>query len=210
MNWTKEQLQAYEARTGKVVSVPASAPVRASDSQVGEPPRSKTKVASTKAATAKATSRSEPAAESTRRHKFGAIAEVEDGHRFDSKVEHRYKKHLEELQRAGHVLFFLRQVPFHLPGGVRYVCDFQVFWTDGCVTFEDPKGMQTPEFKLKMRLMDVHCPWVCIELIDRSGRRRPATAKMEGVRQVPEVARGLSDPFQTAKPAKSKKGQTRH
>ena len=43
--------------------------------------------------------------------------------------------------------FFLRQIPIRLPGKVKYVCDFQVFWKDGTVTFEDVKGYKTAMYK---------------------------------------------------------------
>ncbi len=56
--------------------------------------------------------------------------------------------------RAGDVLMFLRQVPFHLPGGVRYVVDFQEFHADGTIHFIDVKGMQTAEFKMKKKMVE--------------------------------------------------------
>jgi hypothetical protein len=48
----------------------------------------------------------------------------------------------------------LRQVPLHLPGGVKYVCDFQVFWQDGHVSFEDVKGMKTPLYIAKKKIVE--------------------------------------------------------
>lgn len=80
------------------------------------------------------------------RHKFNAKKTVHDGFRFDSKKEGRRYEELKQLQRAGEIVFFLRQVPFHLPGNVTYRVDFQIFWSDGSVTFEDVKGMLTKDF----------------------------------------------------------------
>lgn len=74
------------------------------------------------------------------RHKYGAKPTTIHGIRFDSKREARYYDELLLRQRAGEVLVFLRQTPFHLPGGVRYVCDFQEFHADGTVHFVDVKG----------------------------------------------------------------------
>ena len=88
------------------------------------------------------------------RHKFNATRVEFDGIRFDSKKEASYYKRLKLRQQSGDILFFLRQVPFHLPGGVRYVVDFQEFHADGTVHFVDVKGMQTPEFKAKKKMVE--------------------------------------------------------
>ncbi len=61
-------------------------------------------------------------------------------------------------QSLGDILFFLRQVPLHLPGRIRYVCDFVIFWTDGNVTFEDVKGFKTDMYKVKKKLVEHHYP----------------------------------------------------
>jgi len=100
-------------------------------------------------------------------HKFKAKAVVCDEMRFPSKLEaHVYAK-LKLEQKAGLVLFFLRQVPFHLPGGVKYVCDFVVFYVDGSVKFIDAKGMETPEFKMKKKMVEDLYP-VTIEIVKRA------------------------------------------
>jgi len=88
------------------------------------------------------------------RHKFGAKRTERDGIKFDSKLEARYYSKLKIAQESGDLVFFLRQVPFHLPGGVRYVVDFQEFWADGEVKFTDVKGMETAEFKTKKKLVE--------------------------------------------------------
>jgi hypothetical protein len=46
------------------------------------------------------------------------------------------------------------QVPFHLPGGVKYVCDFMVLYKDGLIDFVDVKGFETAEFKMKKKLVE--------------------------------------------------------
>ncbi len=92
------------------------------------------------------------------KHKFGAVKTERDGITFASKLEAAYYDKLKLFQKAGSVLFFLRQVPFHLPGGVKYVCDFQVFYSDGTVEFIDVKGMETPEFIAKKRMVEALYP----------------------------------------------------
>lgn len=87
-------------------------------------------------------------------HKYHAKFTETDGIIFSSKKEARYYKGLKLLKDQGIVLFFLRQVPFHLPGGVKYVCDFQVFWSNGEVTFEDVKGIKTPLYIAKKKIVE--------------------------------------------------------
>ena len=98
-------------------------------------------------------------------HKFGAVPTTQDGIRFDSKAEARYYGALKLRKRAGEVLFFLRQVPFHLPGNVRYVVDFQEFHADGSVHFVDVKGMVTKEFQTKKTMMEALYAPVKIEVV---------------------------------------------
>lgn len=99
-------------------------------------------------------------------HKFKAKAVKEDGNRFPSTLEWKYFKHLQLLQKAGEVVFFLRQVPFHLPGGVKYVVDYQVFNRDGSVQFVDVKGVETSEFILKKKMVEDLYP-VEIEIVKK-------------------------------------------
>lgn len=98
------------------------------------------------------------------KHKFNAKPVNDDGQHFSSKLEHRYYQHLKLLQKSGEVVFFLRQVPFHLPGNVTYRCDFQVFYSDGNVKFIDCKGISTPMFELKNKQVEASYP-VKIELV---------------------------------------------
>lgn len=96
--------------------------------------------------------------------KYNAKATVVDGMRFDSKKEATYYSELKIRVGAGKVLMFLRQVPFHLPGGVRYVVDFQEFHADGTIHFIDVKGMQTADFKMKKKMVEDLYP-VEIEIV---------------------------------------------
>lgn len=84
------------------------------------------------------------------RHKFGAIACERDGLKFPSKLERSYFDRLKLMQRSGNILFFLRQIPFDIPGG-KYVCDYMVFYPSGDVEIIDVKGVDTPVSKLKRR-----------------------------------------------------------
>jgi len=104
------------------------------------------------------TARARPA-----RHKFNATRTERDGLSFASKKEARYYDQLKLRQRAGDVLFFLRQTRFDLPGGVRYAVDFTLFESDGRVRFVDVKGMRTQQHKAKRRMVESLYPGVVIE-----------------------------------------------
>ena len=98
------------------------------------------------------------------RHKYAAVAVEVDGIKFSSKKEARYYACLKLRVASGEVLTFLRQTPFHLPGGVRYVCDFLKFRADGSVHFIDTKGMLTESFKAKKRMVEALYSPITIEL----------------------------------------------
>lgn len=100
------------------------------------------------------------------KHKFHARPVVEDGHHFPSKLEWKLYKQLLLQQRSGEVLFFLRQVPFHLPGGTKYVLDFLVFYASGDVRALDAKGMETETFKLKKKMVEEIYP-IEIEVVKK-------------------------------------------
>ena len=88
------------------------------------------------------------------RHKFHARITEMDGIKFSSQKEAAYYQKLKTLKAGGAVLFFLRQVPFHLPGGVRFVIDFVEFWADGFVRFVDTKGFKTESYRAKKRMVE--------------------------------------------------------
>uniref|UniRef100_A0A6H1ZZR9 DUF1064 domain-containing protein n=1 Tax=viral metagenome TaxID=1070528 RepID=A0A6H1ZZR9_9ZZZZ len=92
------------------------------------------------------------------RHKFNARPAERNGYRFDSQKEARYYDQLTMLQKTGAVVMFLRQVPFHLPGGVTYRVDFQVFYADGTVEFIDVKGHKTKEYITKKKMVEALYP----------------------------------------------------
>jgi hypothetical protein len=92
------------------------------------------------------------------RHKFHAKPTELDGIHFRSKKEAKRYTELKMLHASSEVLFFLRQVPFHLPGNVRYVCDFMVFWVNGEITIEDVKGMKLPLYEAKKKILEATYP----------------------------------------------------
>lgn len=97
------------------------------------------------------------------RHKFRNVPTTSEGIRFASKKEARYYDDLLLAKKSGDLVFFLRQVPFHLPGGVRYVVDFVEFWKNGEIRFVDVKGMSTPMYLAKKRILEDLYPVKIIE-----------------------------------------------
>ena len=92
------------------------------------------------------------------RHKYHAKPTELDGIKFHSKKEAQYYLQLKMLQKRGDVIFFLRQVPLHLVGGVKYLCDFVEFRQDGTVHFIDVKGMRTAGYKQKKKMVEATYP----------------------------------------------------
>jgi hypothetical protein len=88
------------------------------------------------------------------KHKYKAIITIIDDIKFSSKKEANHYYNLKLLKENGDIVFFLRQVPFHLPGNIKYVCDFMVFWKNGDVTVEDVKGYKTRLYTTKKKLVE--------------------------------------------------------
>jgi hypothetical protein len=126
-----------------------------------------------------------PAApEPEKKHKYNAKATVVDGIKFPSKREAARYTEMAIRQRLGEVLFFLRQVPFHMPGGTRLVVDFlevpahieleidgrvvRIAMIDviraGGIRVKDAKGVETDSFKIKRREIHHHYP-VKVEVV---------------------------------------------
>lgn len=96
--------------------------------------------------------------EKYRKHKFNAIRTQRDGLRFDSKKEAAHYDRNKLLIESGAMVFQLRQVPFHLPGGVVYRLDFMEFYTNGDIIFVDVKGRDTAQSKQKRRQVEALYP----------------------------------------------------
>ena len=81
---------------------------------------------------------------------------------FDSKKEYQRWKELKALQNAGKINNLRRQVPYLLvptqrtedrtERAVRYFADF-VYERNGVVVVEDTKGVKTPEYIIKRKLL---------------------------------------------------------
>jgi hypothetical protein len=79
-----------------------------------------------------------------------------DGYRFASKAEARRYRELRLMERAGEIGGLLVHPDFPLTvNGVKvatYVADF-AYWDRGRFVVEDVKGVRTPLYKLKVRML---------------------------------------------------------
>ena len=75
--------------------------------------------------------------------KYGNRRVEVDGKRFDSQHEAEVYGALMLRHRAGELRLVLRQVPFDLPGGIRYFADFLIVDTAGRLEVIDAKSEAT-------------------------------------------------------------------
>lgn len=91
--------------------------------------------------------------------KYHAQKTVVNGIAFDSKKEASRYIQLSMMQKAGIIHDLRLQVPFIIISksrygrAIRYVADFVYKAQDGREVIEDVKGMKTPVYRLKKRLM---------------------------------------------------------
>lgn len=79
-----------------------------------------------------------------------------DGVVYDSKHEAQCAAELQIRVRAGELAAVARQVPFELPGGVKYIADFVVLRRDGRYDVLDAKSEATSKdkaYRIKKKLM---------------------------------------------------------
>lgn len=97
-----------------------------------------------------------------RRKYYNQPVVTQEGERFDSKKEYRRWKELQLLERAGEISSLMRQVAFELlPASppqfkrpVKYIADFTyIDEKENHLVVEDVKGVRTPLYNLKKRLM---------------------------------------------------------
>lgn len=101
-------------------------------------------------------------------NKFRNKTKIVDGIRFQSTLEANRYLQLKMMKAGGLITDFIIQQTYYLEvNGLhicRYIADFVIIWTDGRVTVEDTKGVETPEFKIKKKLiLAIH--GISIELV---------------------------------------------
>lgn len=88
-----------------------------------------------------------------KKSKYRNIPTIVDGIRFHSKKEAEWYQKIKASVQELHIKYFLRQVPFHLPGNTKYLADFMVVYVDGSIEFIDVKGRDTPMSKMKRKMV---------------------------------------------------------
>ena len=97
--------------------------------------------------------------------KYRNVKVTVDGHVFDSKREAARYHELKLMQKAGQIFHLLLQPVFDIvvPGGTqeaepvvvaKYVADFSYILPDRSSVVEDAKGMRTPVYRLKKKLVE--------------------------------------------------------
>lgn len=95
-----------------------------------------------------------------KKSKYGAVKTEIDGIAFDSKHEASRYRELRLLEQAGEISNLRLQVPFELIAkskygtAIRYYADFVYNDCKGCLVVEDAKGVKTPVYRLKKRIME--------------------------------------------------------
>jgi hypothetical protein len=88
-------------------------------------------------------------AEGPKRSKYGNRKVVVDGMKFDSQKEADYYMGvLLPIWKAGELKLLARQVPFDLPGGIRYIADFVTVDREGAVRVIDTKSDATRRIRV--------------------------------------------------------------
>lgn len=91
-----------------------------------------------------------------RKHKYNAVKTLQRSiqgfeRTYDSKKEAGHAAKLDCLILAKEIVWWLPQVTFPLPGGVKYRADFMVARANGTIAFLDVKGFDTTASKNKRK-----------------------------------------------------------
>lgn len=94
-----------------------------------------------------------------KKSKYGAVKTEVDGIVFDSKHEAKRYQELRLLEQAGEITNLRLQVPYILfpkskhGRALKYIADFTYNDRNGQLIVEDAKGVKTPVYRLKRRMM---------------------------------------------------------
>lgn len=88
----------------------------------------------------------------------GKAARTVDGHLFDSLKEAKRYAELKLLQKAGEIAGLTYQIRYPLVVGEQlvatYVADFLYCEANGAMVIEDVKGVRTPVYRIKKKLLE--------------------------------------------------------
>ncbi|HEY8343356.1 MAG TPA: DUF1064 domain-containing protein [Calditerricola sp.] len=96
-----------------------------------------------------------------RRHKYGAKPTEVDGIRFASKAEASFYTQLKQLERAGQIRNLELQPEYPIEVNGKHICVYRAdfrFFENGERKVIDVKGVRTPEYRLKKKLVEALYP----------------------------------------------------
>ncbi len=100
-----------------------------------------------------------------KRHKYNAVKTTVDGITFDSKKEARRYSELKLLEKAGHIRNLELQPKYRCEIDGKLICTYKAdfrYFTDERKVVEDVKGMKTPIYRLKKKLVEALFPGTTI------------------------------------------------
>ena len=113
--------------------------------------------------------------------KFKSKKVILDGITFDSKLEAEYYLLLKNMKRAGEIKNFEMQVVFVLQEGfynqnlkkkafpIKYIADFIIEYPDGHKECHETKGFETPDYKIKKKMLLYKNPDLIFKTITSKG-----------------------------------------
>jgi hypothetical protein len=92
-------------------------------------------------------------------NKYNAVKQTYNGYNYDSKLEARQAADL-DLMKAGKAIKdwerqFVVEVTYNDKTLLRHKVDFRVHENDGSYTLLETKGIETPEWKLKRKILEI-------------------------------------------------------
>lgn len=93
-----------------------------------------------------------------KKNKYNNAPVTIDNIRWPSKVHGDFYKYIKLRQQIKDIKYFLYEVPIRLPGKVKLIIDFMIFENDDTVEYIDIKGVLTPSFIIKKKLVEALYP----------------------------------------------------
>lgn len=92
-------------------------------------------------------------------NQFKNVKQTYDGYSYDSRFEAGIAMELDERLKKGEIANWERQFPVRIEYDGRlictYYCDFRIEHLDGSFELLEAKGLETPYWKLKVKLLDI-------------------------------------------------------
>lgn len=86
-----------------------------------------------------------------KKSKYNSVSIEKKGIKFQSKLEAEFYELILKEEKKGFVKYHLRQIPFRLPGNIKYVVDFMLIMKNDEIQYIDVKGVMTDICRLKIK-----------------------------------------------------------